>query len=72
MLHLQEKSFNNQSICDAIIRAQDVMHSSPKLIVRVNKRKSSSMAYIMGKEFETRGVRVGQSPKLMKSVNKSV
>jgi hypothetical protein len=29
----------NQSICDAIIRAQDVMHRSPKLDVRVNKRK---------------------------------
>lgn len=40
------KSFNNQNICDAIIRAQDVMHSSPKLVVRVNKRKSSSMAYM--------------------------
>ena len=26
-------------ICDAIIRAQDVMHSSPKLVVRLNKRK---------------------------------
>ena len=28
----------NQSICDAIIRAQDVMHS-PKLAVRVDKKK---------------------------------
>jgi hypothetical protein len=47
----------NQSICDAIIRAQDVMHSSPKLVVRVNKRKSPSMvedAY-MGKNVRNEG-----------------
>ena len=48
-----------QSICDAIIRAQDVMHSSPKLVVRVNKRKERVRVWwrtpTWGKKFETRG-----------------
>jgi hypothetical protein len=46
----------NQSICDAIIRAQDVMHDSPKLVVQVNKRKKLRVWWrtpTWRKKFET-------------------
>jgi hypothetical protein len=65
----------NQSICDAIIRAQDVMHSSPRLVVRVNKKKKFEYGggRLHGEMSSKRaGIRVGQSPRLIKSVNKSV
>lgn len=63
----------SQSICDAIIRAQDVMHSGPKLVVRVNKRKEFEYGgeRLHGKKSSKRGaIRVAQSPRLIKSVNK--
>jgi hypothetical protein len=58
----------NQSICD-------VMHSSPKLVVRMNKRKGFEYGggRLHGESSSKRvGIRVGQSPRLIKSVNKSV